>query len=136
MEARVSSPAIGSGDINVTVLIDESRCSRYQVLVIALCGLIALLDGFDLQAMAFVAPVIAAEWGIPIAGFTVIFAAGLAGLTIGSLVFGPIADAFGRRRIIIVAMVIFGAFSILSGLSTSVESLLLYRFLTGLGLGG
>ena len=141
MEAQLRQQPVGKElrdivDINITELIDTSKISRYQFSVITLCGFIGILDGFDLQSIAFVAPVIAAEWHVPISNFTTIFAAGLIGLALGSFVFGLMADIFGRRRVILVSMIIFSAFSIVSGVSTSVPTLGLCRFLTGFGLGG
>jgi AAHS family 4-hydroxybenzoate transporter-like MFS transporter len=125
-----------SDAINVTDLIDRAPVSRYQVFVITLCGLVAILDGFDTQALAFVAPVIAAGWNVPISSFTAVFAAGLLGLTTGSLILGPVADRIGRRTVILIAMAVFGVFSILSGMADSMTTLAICRFLTGAGLGG
>ena len=57
---------------------------------------IAMLDGFDTQSIAFVAPRIAESWGLTPASFGPIFSAGLVGLTIGAFVLSPAADRFGR----------------------------------------
>ena len=55
--------------VDVTEAIEQTRFGSFQVLIVTLCAWIALLDGFDTQSIAYVAPVIAEQWGIPMAGF-------------------------------------------------------------------
>ena len=61
------------------------RLGTFQMRVIGLCALIALLDGFDTQAVGFVAPVMAAEWNVSVALFGPIFALGLLGGLFGAI---------------------------------------------------
>lgn len=122
--------------IDVTAAIERARFGRFQFLITALCALIAALDGFDTQAIAYVAPVIAEQWGMNVAGFGPIFGAGLAGLTVGAFILSPAADRFGRKSIILLSMLIFGVFSLVTAWAGTMNELLLYRFLTGVGLGG
>ncbi|MCP3472273.1 MFS transporter [Bradyrhizobium sp. CCGUVB1N3] len=122
--------------IDVTEVIEEARFGRLQLLILVLCAWIALLDGFDTQAIAYVAPVIAEQWGIAMAGFGPIFGAGLAGLTVGAFVLSPAADRFGRKSVILLSVLLFGIFALGTARATTLNELLVYRFLTGLGLGG
>jgi AAHS family 4-hydroxybenzoate transporter-like MFS transporter len=98
--------------------------------------MVAILDGFDTQAIAFVAPVIAHELNVDSTAFGMVFGVGLLGSMIGALILGPAADRFGRKPVIILSTLVFGAFATVTSLSTSLSDLMLYRFLTGLGLGG
>jgi len=126
--------------IDVSEFIDRSRVSPFQVTTIVLCGLVAMLDGFDAQVIGYVIPAIAKSWGIqgPAIGATFKWAVfwGLVGLTLGALAGGPLADRFGRKTVMLVSVLIFGVFSIVTAGSTDIASLSLFRFLTGLGLGG
>ena len=122
--------------IDIEAVIDAQPLSRIQLWVYALCGVIALLDGFDTQAIAFVAPLMAAEWAVPLAGFGAVFGAGLLGLCIGSLGIGPLADRYGRRPVIALSTLVFGAMAIATTCAGSLTELIVLRFITGLGLGG
>lgn len=117
-------------------IIDTHSVSRFQVSVISLCAIIALLDGFDTQAIAFVAPSIAGEWGLERAVFGPIFSAALIGLAIGAVTLGTLADRVGRKRIIILSTLAFGIFSLLTAFAETLTQIGILRFLTGLGLGG
>lgn len=116
--------------------VDDGRLGGYQARVIAMCAAIALLDGFDTQAIGFVAPAIAAEWHEPLAAFGMVFAIGLAGGLLGAILFGAVADRFGRRATILATVAIFAGGTLLTATAGTLGALGVYRFVTGLGLGG
>ncbi len=58
------------------------------------------------------------------------------GWALGGLVFGPIADRYGRAKTMALTILIYASFTGLSGLAQTWEQLALYRFMTGLGIGG
>jgi MFS transporter, AAHS family, 4-hydroxybenzoate transporter len=117
-------------------LIDDEGLSSFQILIIVLCAMIAMLDGFDTQAIAFVATAITSEWHLPIASFGPIFAIGLVGSLFGAFGFGMMADRLGRKTTLVVSVSVFAVGSLLTGWSSSVFELAALRLLTGLGLGG
>jgi MFS transporter, AAHS family, 4-hydroxybenzoate transporter len=131
----VSQSTVTREELSVGEFIDERPLSRFQMLVVALCSLIILMDGFDVS-IGFLGPAIAADLGIPLPKFGPVFAASLFGLMIAAIASGPIADRWGRKWVIVTSTFIFGIFSIMTARATSLEELVLWRFMTGLGLGG
>ncbi|ADO69138.1 aromatic acid/H+ symport family MFS transporter [Stigmatella aurantiaca] len=121
--------------VDVQSFIDERPLSATQWLAVGLCFLIVFLDGLDTAAMGFVAPALAAAWGITRANLGGVMSAALAGLSIGALITGPLADRFGRKTILIASVLTFGLFSLLTAWADSMGTLITLRLLTGLGLG-
>lgn len=117
-------------------VLDQAPFGRFQMSIVLLCALVAMLDGFDTQSIAYVAPRMTEEWGLHAAAFGPIFGAGLLGLAVGAFVFSPLADRFGRKGVLLLCVAIFGVFALLTARVTGLNDLLLLRFLTGLGLGG
>jgi len=103
---------------------------------VALLGLLALvLDGFDIQAVAFAAPALVGAWHIQRADLTGVLAAGLVGLIIGAVGLGRAGDLWGRRPTLIASTLLFAAASALCARADSLAKLAVWRFVTGLGLG-
>jgi len=129
------NPAPAGSPIDIADVIDRSRVGALQITMFILCAACLIMDGFDVQAVGYVAPSLIREWSIT--GSTVgnILAAGNAGVLVGSLVFTMLADKIGRRPVLIVATVYFAVLTILTGFVTSVDQMLLVRFVAGLGLG-
>jgi AAHS family 4-hydroxybenzoate transporter-like MFS transporter len=117
-------------------LIDSAPIGAFQFGIFVVCGLIALVDGFDNQAIAFAAPAIAAAWNVSASSFGLAFGIGLFGTLLGAMFFGPLADRFGRRSMLGVAVCLFGLTSLGTAFGQSIEALMVWRFLTGIGGGG
>jgi len=122
--------------VNVSEVIDQRGLGRPQLMIVVLCGLVALLDGFDLQSIGLAAPSIAASLHIPPQRLGGVFSAALAGLMLGAFGLGPVADRIGRKGVLIGATLLFGVFTVCTAFAGSYTQLLVIRFLTGLGLGG
>ncbi|QVM92469.1 MFS transporter [Pseudomonas entomophila] len=121
--------------LDVQSFINGQPLSRYQWRVVILCFLIVFLDGLDTAAMGFIAPALSQEWGIDRASLGPVMSAALIGMVFGALGSGPLADRFGRKGVLVAAVLVFGGFSLASAYASNVDQLLVLRFLTGLGLG-
>ncbi|KQV21914.1 3-phenylpropionic acid transporter [Pseudomonas sp. Root329] len=109
--------------------------SRRTTLTIALCFIVALIEGFDLQAAGTAAAGLRQTFALDPKTMGWVFSAGIIGLLPGAFFGGWIADRIGRKKILIAAVLLFGVFSLSTAYVSSFSGLLLARFMTGLGLG-
>lgn len=124
-----------SRTIDIPAVIDANKVGGFQKWILILVGLTVVMDGFDVQSMGYVAPVIIKEWGVNKAMLGPVFGAGLLGMLVGSLALSVLADRIGRRPVLIWASVFFAVFMIWTAHATSIRELEILRFIAGLGLG-
>jgi len=117
-------------------ILDNSPMNGFQILAVGICILLNALDGFDVLAISFASPGIAAEWSINRAELGVVLAMELFGMAIGSVVLGGVADKIGRRPTILGCLVVMACGMYGASLVQSVNQLLAVRLVTGLGIGG
>jgi MFS transporter, AAHS family, 4-hydroxybenzoate transporter len=134
--ATDQTQAGGTPAIDLVDFINRQPVGGFQIKLLLICAGVLFLDGFDTQAIGYVAPAIAKEWHLGKGALGPVFSAGLFGLMIGALLFGPLADRVGRKRIIIFSTVAFGIGAFATAFAQDISTLLVIRFLTGLGLGG
>ena len=121
--------------LDVRELINANPLSRFQKLVVFLGFCVIALDGFDIAIMGFIAPTLKQEWGVSNHQLGFVISAALIGLALGAIFSGPLADWLGRKKIIINSVFFFGFWTIATALSQNIEQMMVFRFLTGLGLG-
>jgi AAHS family 4-hydroxybenzoate transporter-like MFS transporter len=122
--------------LDVRQFIDERPFSTYQLLTAVMCSALVFMDGYDAQAMGFVGPALRAQLHIALVPFGRVVSIGLVGMMIGALGCGPIADRFGRKPVLVGCSFVFGIGSLLTATATSLDIMFIYRFFTGIGLGG
>jgi MFS transporter, AAHS family, 4-hydroxybenzoate transporter len=125
-----------SAAIDVANLIDRQEVGRFQLRIVTLCFLILIFDGFDAQVIGFVAPALIGALKLERAMLAPIFTAGLVGYGLGSIIFGTLSDTFGRKSLLVTSTVVFGFFTLLKSTATSLEMLILWQFVAGLGIAG
>lgn len=123
-------------NIDVSEAIDQSPFGRFQWMVVALCGTLLVVDGYDVFVAGTVLPTLIAEWGLtkPQAGALQAWA--LFGMMFGALILGPLADKIGRKKGVAISFVLFTTATVLTGFATSPEQFKIFRFIAGLGCGG
>lgn len=122
--------------LDIADFISAQAIGRRQWLVIALCAAVAVLDGMDVQSIGLAAAGIGADLHIATSSFGAVFSAALAGLALGALFLGPIADRIGRKQVLLGSTFTFGLFTLATATSQTFSQLLAFRFLAGVGLGG
>jgi AAHS family 4-hydroxybenzoate transporter-like MFS transporter len=121
--------------INIPDLLAHSKVGPLQRRVFTLCALCLIIDGFDVQAMGYVAPAVIADWGIPGPALGSVFAAANFGVLIGSLVFSTVADKIGRRPVLVGATLFFAAMTIATAYAQNLDQLFWLRLIAGIGMG-
>lgn len=123
--------------LDVSRFIDERRMSRFNAKVVVFCFFIILLDGYDIGAVAYAGPALVKAWGIAnMKALGAAFSAGLVGILFGAPLFGWIGDRYGRKPAITGSLLTIGVFTLAIVWAGSLDTLIVLRFLTGIGIGG
>jgi len=124
-----------ANSVDVKAFINERDMSGAQWLLLILCFLIVAADGIDVAIMGFLAPSITQEWGITRAAFGLVMSAAPIGLVLGALVAGPSSDRYGRKKVLVISVLLFGIFTLATAFASNATEMAALRLLTGLGLG-
>jgi AAHS family 4-hydroxybenzoate transporter-like MFS transporter len=122
--------------LDVTKLIDDQSVGVFTLRILIISFVIMLFDGYDLLAASYSAPALVADWHIAPAQLGPVFSASPLGMVLGAPLLGWTGDKFGRRRAIIFGALLFGGFALACAASTSLVELMVFRFMSGVGLGG
>jgi AAHS family 4-hydroxybenzoate transporter-like MFS transporter len=122
--------------IIVQDVIDARGVTPFSIIVAVLCAVVLFADGFNTQIIGFIAPAITKEWAIDKAALGLVFSAGFAGLLVGLLLFSSLPNKIGTKRVVLLCTAMFAICTMLTLLSDTVAELKVFRFITGIGLGG
>lgn len=122
--------------LDVGAAIDARPFGGFQWMVVALCGVLLIVDGYDVFVAGTVLPTLIAEWGLtkPQAGMLQAWA--LFGMMFGALGFGSLADRIGRKKGVAICCRLFTAATVITGFAQTPEQFKIARFVAGLGCGG
>lgn len=121
--------------LDVRSVIDRNRLSRFQLGALLTCLFCIVVDGLEVTVVGFMAAQLKTDWGITTAQLAPAVTSGLVGLGLGSFVAGPLGDRFGRKPVIVAAIALFAAATLLTALTEGVVGFSLLRLVTGFGLG-
>jgi len=121
---------------SVRAQLNSREMSLAQWEVVFLCTAINMLDGYDVLVMSFAAAPVAADWNLDPASLGLLLSAGLIGMGLGSIMLGSLADALGRKRLVHICLITVTIGMIASAYAQSQLQLLVFRFVTGVGIGG
>ena len=122
--------------IDVNDAIDGGRFGSFQWMVVLMCGLLLIVDGYDVLVAGTVLPTLIKEWGLtkPQAGTLQAWA--LFGMMFGALVFGSLADRIGRKKGVLICFALFTTATMAAGFAKTPDQFKVFRFIAGLGCGG
>jgi MFS transporter, AAHS family, 4-hydroxybenzoate transporter len=125
-----------TAEIQVSHFLDEHGLGSFQIKLLLWSILIALIDGYDIGAIAFAAPHLIADWHVAPKALGLVLSASNIGVLFGSQIFGWIGDTYGRKSALIIANLLFGVFTFAAAYSTDLTQLSILRLIAGLGIGG
>ena len=126
----------GESEVYVSRFLDEYGVGSFHYKLLFWTVLMALIDGYDIGAVAFAVPSLIREWHIAPKDLWLVLSASNFGVLFGSQIFGWVGDRYGRKTALILANVLFGIFTFIAAYSTNLPEMSLLRFIAGLGIGG
>lgn len=131
----MKNPTMNAGAEDIVSLIDSAPPSLRRNVIISICFAIVAIEGFDAAIIGFIAPQIAVHFASSPSKISSAIAAGMFGLLLGYLTAGTLADKRGRKPVLVIGATLFALTSVVCAFSTSLTQLIVWRFLTGVGIG-
>ena len=122
--------------VDVHQTIDEAKFNKFHLNVLFWCALVIIFDGYDLVIYGVVLPVLMKEWDLTPLQAGSLGSAALFGMMFGALIFGPLSDRIGRKKVIMITVIIFSGVTFLNGFAETPTQFAAMRFIAGLGIGG
>jgi len=122
-------------EVSTQAQLDQRPITRLQYATVLVCFLMNMLDGMDVMIISYAAPAIAKAWSVSSEALGMVFSSGLLGMTCGALFLAPFADTIGRKAMMLLSAAIMGVSIYVTSSAGGVSGLILFRFLSGLGIG-
>jgi len=117
---------------NVAEFIDGRSIGRREITMLVICSLVLFIDGFDMYFLGKIAPAIAEGLGGQAVDMTEVFTFQQVGMAVGAFLMPPLADRIGRRPVLALCLLVFGALSLWSVFATSFTMLAWLRGISGI----
>ncbi|MDA8233763.1 MAG: MFS transporter [Clostridia bacterium] len=121
--------------LSVSSRVERLPKSSYQTFLCWLLIIAWFVEAIDLGGIAYLMPVLAKAFNLDPKTLGYLGAISFAGMFVGSIISGNLSDRFGRKKILMASMAFWGIAGVLLSMAWSIESLFVFRFLLGLGLG-
>lgn len=125
-----------AAELSRTERLDRLPVTRKHRKLLVGSGIGWALDAMDIGLVSFIIAALAVHWNLDATTSSWIASAGFVGMAVGASLGGLLADKIGRRQVFAATLLIYGLATGASALAGSVAVLLVFRFITGLGLGG
>lgn len=125
-----------SQTFQVNEFVDGQKIRRFNILLLIWSFLTMFADGFDLNSLGFAAPDLTRFWGVERSAMGAVLSANLYGIFLGAPLLGWLGDKYGRRPIIIAGTLLYGIMTLMMAWSTTMDQMIVMRFIAGIGIGG
>ncbi len=125
-----------ASEVQVSHFLDERGLSSFQIKLILWSIVIAMIDGYDIGAIAFAGPQLKAQWNLSPKELGILFGASNFGVLFGSQIIGWIGDRYGRKTALITANLLFGIVTFIAAYATNFTEMFWLRLIAGIGIGG
>ncbi|CAJ1195102.1 Putative niacin/nicotinamide transporter NaiP [Companilactobacillus paralimentarius] len=115
---------------------DTQANEKSGLKLLMVIGTAWLFDAADVALLSFIMPLIKKEWFLNDNQIGLVSSITTVGMMFGAILFGYLADKFGKKNIIVITLLIFSVSNLVLALTTNVEQFMFVRFITGIGLGG
>jgi MFS transporter, AAHS family, 4-hydroxybenzoate transporter len=119
---------------NLETFIDRQKIGSRHLAVLGILTMIMFIDGFDIFMLGAIAPAIAEGFGEPSSNMTIVFLFQQVGLAVGAFTFSPLADRFGRKRMLVISAIAFGVLTLACTFAQSLIQLAVLRGISGVFL--
>ena len=123
-------------ELNVNLLIDHAKFTPLHWRILFWCTLIIIFDGYDLVIYGVVLPILMKEWNLDPVTAGLLGSSALFGMMIGAMLLGTLSDKLGRKKMIVLCIILFSGFTVLNGFAQTPTQFAVMRFIAGLGIGG
>lgn len=125
-----------TGSFDIQAFVDRQSLKPLHIAVLALCFFVMFIDGFDIFMVGKIAPAIAEDFGATPAAMTIVILLQQVGLAVGAFLLSPLADYFGRKRMLVISFTLFGIMTVATAYSPSILFMAILRGIAGVFLAG